>query len=623
MFNIFFEAANMKKLAFVVAIFFTLTFNGQELFNDEIANINGIVITADEFLERIELNPQFRRNIKEFSPALKLEFLLTLIAEKLQAEQARFAHLDTTEAIKTAKSSIEKMYVRDALFNREIRSKIKIDENDYLKGLIRNQTIYKVRYLYSKDSIDIADQYNELIIGKDFNSILSERPEFKDQENPILVYFGDLIKPIEDALYELSANEYTRPKLGPDGWYIFYVYETIDNSPKTPQEKENSENTVRKILESDLGETIQAQYYRNFFANKNIDVNRQLFDDLFNQLDQIFMTKSMIKDPESTTLIHLDAYDVKKIKLNIGEEKLNTSFVQFQQNPVSLNEFINEMAFNGYNIEEYSREGLREKLSVDVRIFIERELLAREGYRMNLQNNDEVKKYMRMWTDHYLSQSYIGSKIDELNISDDEARKYYDAKNKPTEYSDLVNIIEIFSTDKKVIQKVKQLAIDGSDFRELAKKYNERVWTKSTSGEYGLFPSHMFGKVGSTATELSINEVSEILELDEGYSIIKLIDKQQQKVEPPSKSFDELKNQLKREIAYERKINELVESTASMANQSDIKINYSALNSLNITNINSFAIRVMGFGGKITPVPIVKPFVEWVDGWKSKSNVLP
>jgi parvulin-like peptidyl-prolyl isomerase len=614
----------MKIFLIGIITAFSTLLNAQTLQQSNlIAEINGEVITTDEFLERIELNPQFRKNIKRFTPSIKLEFLLTLIAEKLQGQHARAIGLDTTEAIKTAISSIEKLYVRDALFNKEVKSKIIIDEQEYLRGLIRNQTIYNVRYLFSEDSIDIHKQYDVLKRGEQFDRILSERPEADDQKNPILVYYGDLVSNIEDELYKLSSNEFTKPVIGPDGWYIFYVYNTVDNTPETPEEREEQEKTVRKILESELGEKIQSEYYRNFFAAKNIDVDRELFEILFNELNSIFYTKSLKRNPEATTLIHLDAYDVIDLRSNIGAQKLNSNFVQFENDPITLSEFINEIAFNGYKIEKYDKNELRQKLSIDVRIFIERELLAREGYRQNLHKNEEVLKYTSMWSNHYLSQSYVSSIVEELEITDAEAKKYYDKQFNETEFNELVNIIEIFTHELNTAERVLNLANDGEDFKELAKQFNKRIWTQKTDGEYGLFPVHMFGKIGETASKLEINEISDIIKLDDGYSIIKLISRTTQKSEPPSKTFEEVKYTLKRELAMQQKIDELIENTTQIANDSEININFNALNAIEITNINSFAIRVMGFGGKITPVPIVKPFVEWVDGWKSNTKVIP
>lgn len=487
---------------------------------NELVQINDKTISTDEFLERFEMSPHFNQNLKRITPSVKLQFLYTLITEKLWASEAIKIGLDTTEAIRTSMESIEKLFVRHALFEKEIRNKIIIPEEKYIESVIRNSTVYSTKYIYSKDSTEVANLYISLISGIPFETLLQNRTEFSLQKEPREIYFGDLIETIEDDLFQLNIGEFTKPSVAEDGWYIFSVYEKKEQIFATKEDEQNANKAVNKILNNRMGERIQNKFYRNFFSDKKVDVNRDLFVQLSTKLTNLFNIKDQQRITNSGTLLTLDAYDILKLRNEFGDTNLSKNFIEFENSPVSLNDFLNKLVFDGFQVQEYTH--LISYLNSRIKMFIEHELLAREGYERNLQEEPEVIQYTQMWKDYYLSQSFLSNQIEKEIISYEETKRYYEKKH-----------------DAK------------------------------------------------------------------------------------TKSFQQVKNSLKRELAYAKQYGNLVDTTAFFANNSLIKINPLALNNIQVTNINSFSIRVLGFGGKITAVPMIKPFTEWVKKWISKDNILP
>ena len=57
----------------------------------------------------------------------------------------------------------------------------------------------------------------------------------------------------------------------------------------------------------------------------------------------------------------------------------------------------------------------------------------------------------------------------------------------------------------------------------------------------------------------------------------------------------------------------LISRTIQYAINTDIKINYDLLSKIDVSNINTFAIRRLGFGGSISAVPIDLPFYKWIN----------
>lgn len=609
----------------IIIIFFTglsIYTNAQNSLTDtEIAKVGWLSITSEEFLERIEMTPQFNRHIDKFSSSLKLQFLYTIIAEKLWALEAENMQLDTTEALKTAISAIEKLYVRDALFSEEVKDKIKITEEQYINGVVKNSKIYLVKYLYSTNLDDINSQFTQLKNNIPFESLLENMSKEDEQKEPIEVVFGDLIDPIENDLFNRNIGEFTDIHIADDGWYIFKVYDIKER--EFEDEEEEVKKHVIKTLEQRVGEKIQNEFYRNFFSGHKVDVNTELFLNLSESLKNIFQRKEDQRNIKSTNLLTIDAYDILKIKSEFGNEKLNNIFIEFQENPITLNTFIKEFFFDGFQIPPIDINNLNQILNTKIRIFIERELLAREGYKRNLQNSAEVKTNVAMWRDYYLSQAYLSNLVENIDVSEEEIKNIYELEYKSKNYLEKINVAEILSNSYEEAEKVYNSILAGEDFSKAAQKYSVREWSKSEGGELGYQPVKSLGTIGNIAEELSINEVSKPFKSEDGYSVIKVIDRKKEAAQPVSKSIDEISNTIKRQIAFEKAFPRILENTITTANENNIEINIDLLTKLRITNINTFAIRIMGFGGKITAVPLQKPFTEWVNKWIKKPDVLP
>ncbi len=81
-------------------------------------------ISTAEFTERYDLTP-WNKDLRTLPvEATKKEFLYTLIAEKLWAQKAVELGFDTSAQVRANFASLEKMFVRDALYRLEITDKV-------------------------------------------------------------------------------------------------------------------------------------------------------------------------------------------------------------------------------------------------------------------------------------------------------------------------------------------------------------------------------------------------------------------------------------------------------------------------------------------------------------------
>jgi parvulin-like peptidyl-prolyl isomerase len=593
----------------------------QQIYDKPIARIGTNIITEREFLQRYEFSPGLQRNNKSDTEPSKLEFLYTIIAEKLWAQQSSALGLDTLEVMKFSKDEFEKMFVRDALYKKEITEQINISNDELLQAFYRNRKRLKVNFIFSEDENEIWNIYDILFQGFVFDSLLIVRQEFEEQKEPWDVVYGQMEPAVEDSLFTLKVGEFTAPILTPDGWYIFRLTNKIESLLNTAEDLRKSNLEAEKIIKARKSQKLHLKFFAEYFNNKNVDVNPALFESLAGKISSRFEWKKNNHRIPDNNLFNLLSEDVIAIENEFGRDSLNLIFMEIENDPVTLKQYFRILAFDGFTSEEYEILFIRKLLDTKTRQIIERELLAREGFKRGYNLLPEVQADVNMWVDNYLFQMLQNKFLDSVRVSDDEVYSYFKQLNEEEKYPPLVNIIEILTDSLDIVDIILQEIKDEKDFNELAKKYTKREWTKKNSGEFGFFPSSQFGEIGQIATTMKIGEIYGPLKVPEGYSIFKLIDKRDSVTAIPQ-PFDKVKDEYKRELLYLKSKLRMDSYTVDLAIKYGVGIDFDVLESIQVTNISSFVLRKLGFGGKINAVPIVAPNVDWVQPWQKKMEVI-
>ncbi|MGD8306830.1 MAG: SurA N-terminal domain-containing protein, partial [Ignavibacteria bacterium] len=164
---------NVKLLFLLFLCEFTFI-NAQSFIEDKIvAQVGSNNISSKEFLYRYELTPQLFRENRNIKRELKKEFIYSLIAEKLLAQYALDTALDTIQTVRNTIKNYERMFVRDALYKKEIESKGAVEVDSLLDIYLSGRNNLTLVYLTFTDEKQAKDIYNSLIEGKDFDSLYS------------------------------------------------------------------------------------------------------------------------------------------------------------------------------------------------------------------------------------------------------------------------------------------------------------------------------------------------------------------------------------------------------------------------------------------------------------------
>ena len=137
-----------------------------------------------------------------------------------------------------------------------------------------------------------------------------------------------------------------------------------------------------------------------------------------------------------------------------------------------------------------------------------------------------------------------------INVTDDEARDYYNKHSADFEQPELVHARHILlmtidpstrmplttnsvAAKRKQIEDIRKQILGGADFATLAKQYSEDPGSKENGGELPEFSrGQMVPEFEAAAFALGTNQVSEVVTTQYGFHVIKVLDK------TPAKKID-------------------------------------------------------------------------------------
>jgi hypothetical protein len=111
--------------------------------------------------------------------------------------------------------------------------------------------------------------------------------------------------------------------------------------------------------------------------------------------------------------------------------------------------------------------------------------------------------------------------IRDLEVDEDEIYGYYEQNADSYIRPLLVNIREILVATQAEAHGIMSEIDAGREISKLARLHSLRTWAAERGGEFGLFPSTLYGDIGRIAATLEIGELYGPLPVPEGNSLRK------------------------------------------------------------------------------------------------------
>ncbi len=606
----------------ILIIFVNASLSAQQ--DRVVATVGPVKIYESEFRDRFDFSAHPNLLQKSDQLTAKNEFLHQLIAEKLLSLDAKEKGYDTTDSFRKIMTPLRNMFLRDALYSKEIKDKSSYSPAEIKEGEARIKKMLTVGFIFSDNINEIGYIYRKLKEGAKFDSLLSLRKE--DRDNPRKVTFGDMEKPVEDSLFSLKEGQFTAPVRAGDGYYILKLLSEDNNTDL--KDRESVSDEVKKIVQTRAEYNRYLEYYHSYLGSYRITADKEIFESLIKIFVSAFFEKYGKQDQGLlTTAEDMNGkYYLKGDEVYSALDKMDNilrkkTFIKIKEDPVKPDFFIYQLSQDGFAVKDIGELNIRSSLSAYLRKFIEDQLFAREGYNEGLENNPEVKNDIGMWEDAYLSKMIKINMFDSIKVSEEQAFSVYKQNDWKEAMPPLINIAEVLTDSLSVAEIVLNELSQGVSIKVLAEKYTKRDSLRDKGGEFGYFDITQHGELGRIASQLNVGDVYGPLKLDDGYSIFQVLDKKEDSTSY-TKSFDEVKDQLIAKITlskFEKYINNY---DARLAAKYGVKIHDDVLNAVKNIYLNLVVARRMGFGGEIYAVPYTEEYSGWYDVWMKNKNII-
>lgn len=579
-------------------------------------------ITANEFKFRYELSPFVSHKNGWNKDSLKADFLYSLIAEKLWYLEALDKGLDRTEIFKFYFNPVRDIYLRDALFKKEVESAIIISPDDITQGIFKAGRTLKMSAFVSKDS-SLIYQFHSMISKKtvSVDSIL-KLPQFVSiAQNPFEVELGTLMdEEVEDLLFSLKPGEFTSPINSETGRIIFLSKDII-SKPLDLTDSKTSQQIKQKIKERRAMHRTR-DYIRELTAGITINIDETSFR---NAADAMFtvISASVVNGKTATDSSRiLTDGEFTSVKTILGHEGLKQPLFTLKTKTVTVWDFLANLAFEEHRFNLTNKKFLLQKLNKIVKDFVQQQILTSEAERQGLESLPGIQKEFVSWKQNILSQMLKVSFLDSTRVSDQEIEDYYRKDVLKDKDFLLVNLQLISMNNLEEIETILNSTGKDKSFDQIAKGYGKTDPLVNENGETGLKPAIFLGDIGIIAAKLDLNQLYGPIKRGDGYTLLMV--KEKRTMNDSLKIEFENSKELLRGYLFQKKMNEFIsKKTVQLSAKYNAKAYENRLKDIKTTDVVMFVHRLMGFGGRISGVPLLDNWADFIDINELKRELLP
>lgn len=237
----------------------------------------------------------------------------------------------------------------------------------------------------------------------------------------------------------------------------------------------------------------------------------------------------------------------------------------------------------------YSPQNLRDELNKNpaqmellVKKIMQNRILSSLARKDGLDQRPDVKEQLNYMMDDFLGRLYIFLNVTEkIKLTEDVLKEYYDKNKEKFTIPEQVRARHILikvpfaapteekAKAKEKIRNISEWLKKGERFEILAEQYSEDTTSNKRGGDLGYFQRGRMPKAfDDMAFSMKTGQISDIVETDYGYHIIKVEDRKDAK----TKTFEEVKVQIKEKLTEEITRTRIEEFIKKVENDSGLEI---------------------------------------------------
>lgn len=586
-----------------------------------LATVGGLTITERDFKTRFELSPFLSHKNGWNTDSLKADFFYSLIAEKLWYLEAMNQGADRTEEFLFYFKPLEDLFLRDALFKMEVESKIKLSAADVNNALSKATKTIKSKILSSPNRDLIHKIHLSLSSGKKLDSLMKLSEFSSIQVIPMELKLGVLQdEEIEDSVFALAPGKSTQPINSENGWIIFYIdnvlFQAVDIADSKVVDKIKQTVKDRRALYK------MKEYLSGLLADYRINIESEPFKVIANQIFDIIAAVPPPQNDSTGFKYILVSTDYQKLRNSIRNDKSTTTLFEVDGRQVSVFDFLAFLALEEPEFKSRSKNEVFKRLSKLAKDFVQQQILTFEAEKKGLRSIKSVTDDLESWKQNLLAQVMKVSFLDSARVSDTEIEDYYRKDVLIDKDFVLVNIQILTVKDLNEIEVVLKETGEGKTFGEILQSRGKTDPLVNEKGETGLKPAVFLGDIGIIASKLDLNQLYGPIKRGDDYSLLMVTQKSSMN-DSLKFEYENSKEQL-RTYLFQKKLNKFLSNkTMGLAQKYNAKAFETELKEIKTSNIVMFVHRLMGFGGRITGVPLLDNWADFIDINQFRQELIP
>jgi hypothetical protein len=577
---------------------------------DTLAEVGTSVITARDFLERLELMPFPGKDHPSQHDSAKVLALRALVAERLLAQEAAVRGLNRDSASERRRNALERLMVRDELYKREVTNKVQVTDRELSAGMHRYP--FELRLLYfSARSGALAHELHDSLAGHASIDTALHRlsPRLLRRGDTLTVKLGSQDWTLEDTAFALTPKRRLSQAVKTDffGWGVLYLLEQRSNPDAATKSIPDRIEAVRSSVRQRKMDERSARFQGQVLSPHKAVVDSTRFDAIVDLLFSRIRSEASARAGKGG--YRLIAPDLDSVEVAFAQQ-LNDDLVHIPGGGMSLRDMLDALRSRDIAFPVLELNAVRARLNGTFKDLVAAELLAREGYRQNIQHTDAVRHDVGVWNNYWDAAALVRVIRDSVTVDHADILKFLSEQGAQLGASYEVNVREILCDSMGTALEMLRRIVAGDSMSALARTYSRRKGWAERSGESGFFAVDVYPSLGIPALFQDSGSVGGPLRLQEGYSVFTTLGKRTS--QPDGRlHLDSLviagsagARAMKQQESIESAIGDLVR-------RAGVRLNLEKLARTKVTANNMFTRRFIGFGGVITAVPTILPLWQW------------